>query len=184
MVGVKPSRIIVGFFVTAALVFGVFTVARASETPTPAPEDIARWCAVEQQGAHQLALELRQKERIFNAKEQATLTQSAELQAAQLRLDARIAELKTLRAEIDAQLVKADAEQQARVAALVKMVEANRPGTVSPMFQKLDPKLAVDILNRMNRSKAGKLLTALPPDLAAALAERMTAPIALSATPS
>ena len=52
------------------------------------------------------------------------------------------------------------------------------------MFQKLDPKLAVDILNRMNRSKAGKLLTALPPDLAAALAERMTAPIALGATPS
>ena len=169
----------------AAAIGGVLltggTVASA-ENRAPAPQDpaaIARWCSTEQQGALDLVRDLRRQEQALALKEQAATTRSAEIQAAQARLDARLAELTALRTAIDARLVQADAARDKEVQGLVQMVEVNRPAAVVPMFQRLEPALAIEVLDRMKRSKAGKLLAALPPDQAAALAQAMTAPIVL-----
>lgn len=168
--------------VAGAVLFALGAAAPAVATQAPSdPASIARWCSTEQQGALDLARDLKRREDTIQTREIETATRSAELQAAQVRLDARFAELVALRADIDSRLKEADADQEARLKALVQMVEANRPATVSPMFQKLDPKLAVQVLDRMKRSKAGKLLTALPPAQAAALAQAMTTPLALPA---
>lgn len=175
------SRVGAGI-VAGAVLFALGATAPAVATQAPSdPAAISRWCSTEQQGALELARDLKRREEALQAKETETATRSAELQAAQVRLDARFSELIALRADIDTRLKGADADQEARLKALVQMVEANRPGTVAPMFQQLDATLAVQVLDRMKRSKAGKLLTALPPAQAAALAKAMTTPLSLPA---
>ena len=76
-------------------------------------------------------------------------------------------------------LSTAEDARTVRITGIVKMVEANRPSAVSPMFSLLEEDLAVVVLDKMNRKKAGKLLTALDPAKAATLAQRMAEPLAL-----
>ena len=57
------------------------------------------------------------------------------------------------------------------------MVEANRPSNIAAMFEALDEPLAVQVLDRMNPTKAGKLLAALNPITAARLAGKMARPV-------
>ncbi|MFN7145527.1 MAG: hypothetical protein ACK4YP_17260, partial [Myxococcota bacterium] len=76
-----------------------------------------------------------------------------------------------------ASLAEADAAHEAHVASLVTMVESNRAGAIAPVVAGLEDALAVEVLDRMNRQKAGKLLAALPPERAAALATRLTRPV-------
>lgn len=171
------NRIVVGS--VAGLLLGAAGASFAAGA-RPEPADISRWCSTEQQGAIALAEQLHRRELEITRLEQAQAARSQDLVAAEARLAARMTELGALRAELDAKLVQADAEREARLRAVVQMVEANRANAVAPMFQELDPALAVEVLDHMKRSKAGKLLAALPAPQAAALAARMTDPIELS----
>lgn len=162
-----------------AAAIGAASAATAETATPPDPAAVTRWCAAEQQGAHELAVDLRKREEAVQAAETAAQGRAAELDAAAKRLDARMAELTTLRKELDARLAEADAADEAHLVELVAMIEANKPPAIAPMFQKLDPALAVKVLDRMKRAKAGKLLMALPPEQAAALAARMAAPLTL-----
>lgn len=176
----RPHLLAFGFG-AALLLLGTGTVAIANASSTPKPDVVAieQYCTLEQQGAHQLAEDLRRRERELEGREHAADAQRADMAAAETRLTERLAELERTRAAVEALLGKADAERDARVDGLVKMIEANRPSGVSAMFGALDEALAVEVLDRMNRKKAGKLLAALPPAQAARLAERMTAPVTL-----
>jgi flagellar motility protein MotE (MotC chaperone) len=157
---------------------GVATAAGAPEEPRP--EDVSRWCSVEQQGAHALAEDLRGRGRELDAREASLRARAQQMSAAEARLDERLSQLEAARSAIEAQLAEGDAAREERVAALVKMVEAGRAAQVAAMFGALDDALAVDVLERMNRAKAGKLLAALPPQKAAALAAKLTSPIAVA----
>lgn len=156
---------------------GVTRVASAAAVFEPTPAEVTKWCSAEQAGAHKLSDDLRRRERELAMKDEGMKAQSAEMVAAQARLDQRMAELTAMRAEITALLGQADAERAGRVAGLVKMVEANRAASVAPMFGQLEPDLAVEVLNKMNRKKAGVLLAVMPPAQAAMLAEQMTRPL-------
>lgn len=120
---------------------------------------------------------LDRRARALDEREHALTTRETALQAAEARLGTRLDELEAMRARLDASLAQADAAREARVAALVTMVESNRAGAIAPVVAGLDDTLAVEVLDRMNRQKAGKLLAALPPDRAAALATRLTRPV-------
>lgn len=144
---------------------------------TTSPPDLAatlRWCGEEQQGNRALADQLRHRQRELDERDHSYAARKAELAETEKRLDARMAELKVLRSEVITSLDRADAAQDLRVKGLVKMVESNRAASIAPMFAELEEPLAVEVLDLMNRQKAGKLLAELPPAKAASLADKLT----------
>lgn len=165
-------------FGVAALSAGVGTVAWAQgATRPPNVADVERYCDAEEQGAHQLAEDLRRRTRDLDSRERSIALKEGELVKAEGRLKVRLESLEAVRAELIAMLSTAEDARDVRIAGIVKMVEANRPSEVAPMFSLLEEDLSVVVLDRMNRKKAGKLLTALDPAKAATLAERMAEPV-------
>ena len=164
-------------------VLGTAGGAFANNALRPTASEVERYCDIAQQGAHKLSEDLRHREREVQARESALLAAESELALSQSRLDERLAALDKTRDEIRALLGQADGEREERLLGLVKMVESSRANQVAPMFEKLEPALAVDVLDRMNRTKAGRLLVALPSAHAADLARRMTDPIVLPVSP-
>ncbi len=131
-------------------------------------------------GVHALASALERRARALDEREHALVGREQGLRDAQAKLDTRLTELTALRALLAADLDRTDARREARVDALVTMVEANRASAIAGMFGALEAPLAVDVLDRMNRQKAGKLLAALPATRAAALATRMASPMVVA----
>jgi len=159
-----------------ALVASGAALASKGDPPESAADVAAtlRWCSEEQAGNRKLADQLRHRGRELEEREHSFDARKAELAESERRLDARLADLKALRTEVGLSLDRADSAQDERVKGLVKMVESNRAAAIAPMFASLDETLAVEVLDRMNRQKAGKLLAALPPVKAAALADKLT----------
>ena len=142
----------------------------------------------------------------LDAREAEVQTESNVLAATESRVDAKIAQLKTLQTQIAALMVQRDAEQQKQIAVLVKtygpdgMKAANAAaifGTLPdevlvPVAQGMKPADLGAILSKMNPEAAQKLTLKLAnklalPDTAAALAPAPAAtPVALnsSATPA
>ena len=149
-------------------------VALAATTSSPEIVSTLRWCDDEQQGNQVLADQLRHRERALDERDHSYAARKAELAETEKRLDARLGELKALRAEVVTGLDRADVAQVERVKGLVKMVESNRAASIAPMFAELEEPLAVEVLDLMNRQKAGKLLAELPPAKAASLADKLT----------
>jgi flagellar motility protein MotE (MotC chaperone) len=145
----------------------------------PDPGAVLRWCGQEQAGTRQLGEELSRRSRQLDERERTMADRESELRDAETRLEQRMQALAEARTQLEAQLQEADAERDARLTALVKMVESNRATSIAPMFGQLESDLAVQVLDRMNRKKAGKLLAVLPADAAASLAEKMTEPVAV-----
>jgi len=156
----------------------------ANNALRPSITEVEQYCDVEAQGVHKLSEDLRHREREIEKREYAVAAAEAELKSAETTLAERLKVLQSTRDEIAALLSQADTAREEKVMALVKMIESGRASNVAPMFDELPPELAVEVLDRMNRTRAGRLLVALPPSRAADLAERMAAPIPLpAATP-
>jgi len=149
----------------------------------PNPAAVLRWCGQEQEGTKTVGQELQRRARSIDERERSVVAREAELGEAEKRLDARLAELAAIRDAVSKQLDAADEDRDERVGALVAMIEKARPTEVAPMFQQLEEDLAVEVLERMKRARAGKLLVEVDPALAARLAARMTDPIVLEGIP-
>ena len=143
----------------------------------PDPAQVRAWCTTEERGAMDLAAALRSRSAALDEQQRLLSLREADLDASEKRIVDRLVELKKLREQIAQQLDNADTEKKTKVDELVKMVEANRPANISGMFEVLDESLAVQVLDRMNPSKAGKLLAVLTPAKAARLASKMTHPV-------
>lgn len=100
----------------------------------------------------------------------------AELKVAERQLQQRLDELEKLRAELDARLAQADAEREEEVRGLVKMFESMRDKQAAAILSKMDRDVALEILGRMNKGKAGKALAAMSPEVAARFADSLGAP--------
>jgi flagellar motility protein MotE (MotC chaperone) len=125
----------------------------------------------------ELAAALQNRSLALEEREKLLKLRETELQDVEKRLIARIEDLKKLRADIGEQLTVAEQQKENKIDELVKMVESNRASAISSMFEALDEDLAVQVLDRMSASKAGKLLAAISPIRAARLAEKMANPI-------
>lgn len=124
-----------------------------------------------------LAAALERRARALDEREHTIEAREQGIRDAATKLEGRLTEMAALRTAIAAELDRSDERRETRVNALVTMVESNRASAIAPMFGSLEVPLAVDVLDRMNRQKAGKLLAALPPVHAATLATRMASPI-------
>ena len=156
----------------------------STEEPVPAEETEASEAredisAGRSAGYQELAARLKSREASIDRRERSLTDREGDLDAVVERLDARLEELQAIRDEIDAQLKEVDAETLERRNGLVKMFEGMRSKDSAAVMSELDGELAVQVLDNMNRTKAGKLLAALSPVQAARLAEKMARPIVL-----
>ena len=120
---------------------------------------------------------LKAKERALERRARSIEAREGDLRRVEDDLQARLDELATLRAELRELLEQGNAEREARVDGLVKMVENMRSKQAATVVSELEDDLAVEVLDRMNRGKAGKMLAAMDPSRAADLAEQLTVPV-------
>ena len=133
----------------------------------------------EAKGLYDMARALRDRERALDLRERTIASAAQDLAEAEARLDEKIAQLSALDARVTTGLDGLDEAQEERVVGLVKMMERMRPRESARLMTELDINLGVTILNRMNRTKAGKMLAQMVPAVAAERVEMMTQPIPL-----
>jgi flagellar motility protein MotE (MotC chaperone) len=118
-----------------------------------------------------LADMLAAKERELDRRGQQMQSREKDIRVAEAEIETQIEALEQLKSDLDGRMVELDEEEESRRAGLTKMVESVRARNAAPMFGEFSDDVALDVLGRMNREKAGKLLAELEPKRAATLAE-------------
>ncbi|HZB92012.1 MAG TPA: hypothetical protein VE397_11255, partial [Stellaceae bacterium] len=98
------------------------------------------------------------------------------LQAAEKRIDEKIAKLAELKKDIGGIVDKQSEEDDARLKSLVKIYETMKPGDAARIFSQLDMPVLLGVLEHMKERNAAPILAAMDPGKAKAvtlaLAER------------
>lgn len=85
------------------------------------------------------------------------------LNAAEKRVEERIAELKEIEARINERLGAQDAENEARLAGVVSMYESMKPKDAARIFERLDMGVLIEVAKRMQPRKLSAVLAAMDP---------------------
>ncbi len=125
---------------------------------------------------------LKLRERSLDHREATLAAREADLQLAEQKLEERVQELQTLREELREQLGSLDEAQEARVTGLVRMFEGMRSKDAAAILAETETAIAIRVLERMGRMKAGNVLAEMEPTEAAALANRFASTPALAST--
>jgi len=96
------------------------------------------------------------------------------LQAAEQRIDKKIAELKTLQTAIDALLTKHNEQEEARVQSLVKIYEGMKPKEAGRIFETLDIDTLLMVAERMKERKLAPIMAAIDPEKAKELTVKIS----------
>jgi flagellar motility protein MotE (MotC chaperone) len=129
-----------------------------------------------------LADRLTARQRALDRRERDLAEREQDLRAAESRVNQRVAELTELREALEQQVGEVGELTEERIIGVVRMFEAMRSKDAAAVMTELSAEDGVRVLDRMNRTKAGKLLAAMHPVQAADLASRMSQPIELGAT--
>jgi flagellar motility protein MotE (MotC chaperone) len=133
------------------------------------------------EGMHWLMDKLRQKERSLDHREATLAAREADLRLAEQKLEERLLELQALRGELQTQLQQLDQEREARVVGLVRMFEGMRSKDAAAILAETETDIALQVLERMSRMKAGKVLAEMDPEQAADLANTFASSPSLAA---
>lgn len=88
------------------------------------------------------------------------------LKATELRIDAKIAELKSLKTEVQ-QLIKAyQKEDSEKIRTLVKIYENMKPKEAAKILEQLEMKVLLQVVNSMREAKAAPILAKMSPEYA------------------
>lgn len=110
------------------------------------------------------ALEKREKE---------LATREALLNVAEAEVDNKIAELKTLRTEIEKLLGKQSDVQENRLRSLVKIYENMKPQEAARIMNTLEMEVLLDVIGRMSERRSAPILANMTPDRARAVTIRL-----------
>lgn len=98
------------------------------------------------------------------------------MQAAEKRIDEKIAKLQALQKSIDTVAQKQDDQDDARIKSLVRIYETMKPQDAARIFEQLDMPVLISVLEHMREIKAAPILASMDPTKAKtvtlALAER------------
>jgi flagellar motility protein MotE (MotC chaperone) len=108
-----------------------------------------------------------QKERALESKER-------ELKLLEKRLEEQMNALNQLSAEVEEKLNKISAIQDERVKLLVKAYSEMRPAKAAQLLINMDKEMAVKILSQLKSNQVASILSAMPPEKAATLAEALS----------
>ena len=106
--------------------------------------------------------------------------QQVVLQAAEKRIDEKIAKLETLQKNIQSTVDKQNAADDARTQSLVKIYETMKPADAAQILGQLDMPILLQMLSHMKEAKTAPILAAMDPTKAetitAAMARRQNPP--------
>jgi flagellar motility protein MotE (MotC chaperone) len=111
----------------------------------------------------------------LDAREQGLDTQLALIQAAEAKVDARIATMNGLKADMQALLGQLDDKQQAEVDRLVKVYEVMKPQDAAARFTLLSDDVRLPIAAKMKERALSAIIAKMPPPDAKRLTELLAA---------
>jgi len=127
-------------------------------------------CAAE---AEELMEVLRKRSQVLDRREEELRMEEERLKELETELETRIAELRRIRQQIDEALAELRSIEKERLLRLAKLFENMAPEEAAARIDKLEPDLAIQLLQLIKARKAGKILAAIEPDKAAELSQRM-----------
>jgi len=96
------------------------------------------------------------------------------LKAAEKRIEQRLQELKELEARVNGAMSKKDEEEAAKFKSLVGMYESMKAKDAARIFDRLNMRVLIEVVNAMNPRRMADILAQMTPDVA----ERLTLEIA------
>lgn len=112
------------------------------------------------------------------------------LDATQKRIDDKLAEMKTLDAQLSKVVAQYNEKQTAQIASLVKIYEAMKPVQAAAIFNELDLPILLEVIDKMSERKVAPVLALMDPRKArdvtqelAAMRHNNTKPLASAAKP-
>jgi flagellar motility protein MotE (MotC chaperone) len=153
-------------------------------TPPPAPEkdfagDVAQTASASEVD---VLTSLAKRRSELDAREAKIQNESTILTATENRVDAKIAQLKTLQTQITALLAQRDAEQEKQVAALVKTYTAMKPAAAARIFDSLNDDVLLPVAQEMKSDTLAVIMAAMNPDQAQKLTVKLASKLTLPAT--
>jgi len=118
----------------------------------------------------------------LDARESQIQNEANILAATESRVDAKIAQLKTLQTQITTLLAQRDAEQEKQVAALVKTYTAMKPAAAARIFDSLNDDVLLAVAQEMKSDTLAVILAAMNPDQAQKLTVKLANKLVLPAT--
>ncbi len=104
------------------------------------------------------------------------------LEAAERRIQEKVAELEVLKGQIEQLLLTKDEQEESQLASLVKIYENMKPKEAARIFEELDMIVLLDVVERMKERKVAPILARLNPERAKEitleLARRRDLPVA------
>jgi flagellar motility protein MotE (MotC chaperone) len=88
------------------------------------------------------------------------------LKATESRLDSRLAELKGIQTSLKSLLHQYNADQEKKLASLVKIYQDMKPKDAARIFEELDLDILLDVVERMKERNVAPILAAMNPDKA------------------
>lgn len=85
------------------------------------------------------------------------------IQAAEQRMEQKMAELKALQATVEDLLDARSDEEEAELKSLVKMYENMKPKAAAKVFEEMDLDVLLDVVDRMNERKVAPILALVTP---------------------
>lgn len=134
--------------------------------PGPAPAKPREAAQEPAPTADAVLTDLRKRSQELDAREGALRTRESVVAAAAQKLDQRIAELKALQARLEQLGAQQHARDDADWLALVSLYEKMKPRDAARIFNDLDMRVLVKLLDRMNGRRASAILAAMNPDKA------------------
>jgi flagellar motility protein MotE (MotC chaperone) len=111
----------------------------------------------------------------LDEREQGLSTELALIQAAEAKVDAKIATMNALKGDMTTLLGQLDDKQQAEVDRLVKVYEAMKPGPAAERFVLLTDDVRLPIAAKMKEKILSAMIAAMPPPEAKRLTESLAA---------
>jgi flagellar motility protein MotE (MotC chaperone) len=164
--------------------------AAISGDPVPANKDYAGGEGDQVASASEVDVmnSLSKRRRELDKREGQLTTQANMIAAAEQRVDAKIAQLKQLQAQITQLLGQRDDAQKAQVTALVKTYSIMKPKDAARIFNNLPDEVLVPVARDMKSDQLALVLASMNPDNAKALtiklANRLVLPQATDAAPA
>ena len=112
---------------------------------------------------------LAQRRKALDARQNEVAMREKLLAAAEARIDDKIVELKELKAKIDEVFKTEESKGDAKFKSLVKVYENRKPKDAAAVFEQLDMKVLLELLDRMNERKLAAVLAAMDPARAQAV---------------
>lgn len=109
----------------------------------------------------------------LDAREKQLDTRDKLLQAAELRIDQRIADLKALEAKVTRLIGVRDAAEEAQLAELVKTYSSMKAKDAAPILDGLDLDIVLDVMSRMKARTSAAILADMKPERARQVTEAL-----------